>query len=435
VLNRENILEEAKNEGVKFLRLQFTNIFGALKNIAMTSDDLEKAMEGQVAFYGSVVDGVAGNKEQDIILRPDLPTFMVLPWRPREGAVARLICDAVRPDGAPYPGCSRGVLKQVQDETARMGLEILVGTEVEFYLFHTDNDGNSTTNTHDYAGLCDLTPADMGESARRHMVLSLEEMGTGVEFSHHETGPGQHSIILKPDNILAIADKLISFKYMVRTIAQRHGLHASFMPKPLNGCPGSALRLNLFVHHKEYGSFSDEAQTSQVGHFIGGILAHTRANAAITNPLINSYKRLVPSDPMMPVHITWSEDSRNSVLRVVPHPGVGTRVVVRNPDSACNPYLALSVILKAGMDGIRQQTPLPPQLAENNTLNDTRHPMVDRLPRNLEEALQELASSQLARSTLGEYIYRIFARAKSEEWERFQAFVHPWELNEYLPVF
>lgn len=442
MLTREDVLEKAREERVKFLRLQFTDTFGALKNIAVTSEDMEKAMNGRVAFDSSVVDGVVSHQEQDIILQPDPSTFLVLPWRPREEAVARFICDVANPDGTPYPGCSRSVLKQVLHEAARMGFEIWVGTEVEFYLFYTDDNGNPTTNTHDRAGYCDLTPVDLGENARRDMVLTLEEMGTDIGFSHHEKGPGQHGIILKPDNALAIADKLVTFKFIVRTIAQRHGLYASLMPKPLNGRPGSALHLHLSLYHRESGFFADTEQPLQVdqevGRFIAGILAHARANTAITNPLINSYKRLVPGDLTMPVHVAWSEDSRNSVVRVVAHRGQETRVEVRNPDPACNPYLALSVILKAGLEGIQQKLPQPPPLGENIfQANDSQRKgaRVACLPHTLGEALRELAADQFTRATLGEYIYRRFARAKGEEWERFQAFVHPWELQEYLPRF
>lgn len=441
MLTCEDVLEKAKEERVKFLRLQFTDIFGALKNIAVTSEDMEKAMAGKVAFDSAVVDGVVSQQEQDIVLQPDPSTFLVLPWRPREEAVARFICDVAKPDGAPYPGCSRSVLKRVLAEAAGMGFETWVGTEVEFYLFYTDDDGNPTTNTHDRAGYCDLTPVDLGENARRDMVLTLEEMGTDIGFSHHEKGPGQHGIILKPDNALAIADKLVTFKFIVRTIAQRYGLHASLMPKPLNDRPGSALHLHLCLNYKNPGNFGDEKQPKhtgqEIGHFIAGVLAHARANTAITNPLINSYKRLVPNSLTMPVNVAWSEETRNSVLRVVSHKEPELRVEVRNPDPACNPYLALAVILKAGLEGIRQKLPQPPPLAENNSdiNNKQKAVRVDCLPYTLGEALQELASDQLTRSTLGEYIYQRFARVKAEEWERFQTYVHPWELQEYLSRF
>lgn len=437
----EDVLEKAREERVKFIRMQFTDIFGALKNIAVTSEDLERALAGLVTFDSSVVDGVINSKEQNIILRPDMSSFVVFPWRPREGSVARLICDVANPDGTPYPGCSRSVLKKVLDEITRLGFEILVGAEVEFYLFHTDSKGNPTTDAHDRAGFCDLTPVDLGENARRDMVLTLEEMGFSIGSSHHEAGPGQHEISLKPDIALATADKLVTFKFIVRTMAQRHGLYASLMPKPLNDRPGSALHLQLFLYRREATSFSDAREPLQLsqeaGHFIGGVLAHARANTAITNPLINSYKRLVPADHA-PVHVAWSEDSRSTVLRVADHNGQGIRVELRSPDSACNPYLALAVILKAGINGILQRLPLPPPMAQNSVMMDhSQHQWsrADRLPRTLEEALGELTSNQMIRDTLGEYIYRKFSRAKGEEWERFQNFVHPWELKEYLPNF
>lgn len=441
MLTREDVLEKAKEDQVKFLRMQFTDTFGVLKNIAITSEDLERVLAGQISFDSSAVDGVINNHEQDINLLPDPSTFVVFPWRPREGAVARFICDVTDSDGSPYSGCSRNVLKKVLSEAARMGFEIIVGAEAQFYLFCTDNKGNPTTNTHDRAGFCDLTPVDLGENARRDIVLTLEEMGFGIGFSHHEVGPGQHEIALKPDNALAIADKLVTFKFIVRTIAQRHGLHASLMPKPLNGMPGSALHLHLFPQRMGNSSIFDAERPlsldREFGHFIGGVLAHTRANTAITNPLINSYKRLAPGD-LTSTEIAWSEDSRNSVLRVVAHHDQKTRVEVRNPDPACNPYLALAVILKAGLNGIQRQLQPPPPLDENTfPINEkqSRGLRIDCLPRTLEEALRELASDQLTRATLGEYIYRRFAMVKGEEWERFQAFVHPWELKEYFSFF
>lgn len=439
MLTCEDVLEKARDERVKFLRLQFTDTFGVLKNIAVTSEDLEQALAGRVVFDSSVVDGVVSSYEQDIILQPDPSTFVVFPWRPREEAVARFICDVVNPDGTPYPGCSRSALKKVLDEAARMGLEVQIGAKVEFYLFHTDNKGNPTIDTHDRAGFCDLTPLDLGENARRDMVLTLEELGFSIGSSHHEAGPGQHEIALRAGNALDTADKLVTFKFLVRTIAQRHGLHASLMPKPLNGMPGSALHLHVFLRPREDDPFLSEEQpeerpiniSHEIGHFIGGVLAHARANTAITNPLVNSYKRLVSDGPTTPFYVAWSEDSRNSMLRVVSHLGRETRLEVRNPDPACNPYLALAVILKAGLSGIQQQLPQPPPLTDKSFLIKENHP----LPRTLEEALQELASDQLARDALGEYIYQNFAKAKRQEWKRYQSFVHPWELNEYLSTF
>jgi len=441
MLTPEEILEMAGDGRVKFLRLQFTDTFGTLKNIAVTSEDLGRALAGQIAFDGSVVDGLVNHHEQDIVLRPDPATFALFPWRPREGAVVRVICDVANPDGTPYPGCSRSILKQVLEEATRMGLEIRVGAEVEFYLFHTDSKGNPTTDSHDSAGFCDLTPVDLGENARRDMVLTMEEMGFDIGSSHHEAGPGQHGIALKPDYALSTADKLITFKFIVRTIAQRHGLYASLMPMPLNGMPGSALRLQLILGRADVGSFSDTGRplrlSPETGHFIAGVLSQARANTAITNPLINSYKRLV-SGGRAPLYAAWSEDSRVSMLRVVEHSARETRVEIRSPDPACNPYLALAVILKAGIKGIREKISLPPPLAENNPQNGghrRQSEIAPCLPRTLEEALRELDSDQAGRAVLGDHIYQLFTRAKAGEWERFQAFVHPWELKEYLSYF
>ncbi|KKM10190.1 glutamine synthetase [Clostridiales bacterium PH28_bin88] len=438
---KEDVLAKAREFHVKFLRLQFTDIFGVLKNIAVTVEDLEKALAGEMIFDSSVVEGQVRNRERDIVLKPDPTTFVIFPWRPREGAVARLICDVNNPDGTPYPGCPRNVLKQVLAETAGMGLTVRVGSEAEFYLFHTDEKGNPTTDTHDRAGFCDLTPVDLGENARRDMVLTLEEMGFEIGSSHHELGPGQHEIVLKHDHALATADKVITFKFVVRTIAQRHGLYASFMPKPIWGMPGSALHwhislfrngTNALYHPERPQGLSQEAMS-----FIAGILNHARANTAITNPIVNSYKRLVPSD-LAPAYVAWSEHNRNSVIRVPAHRGQETRVEVRNPDPTCNPYLALAVMIKSGLEGIVQGSTPPAPVTDNIfQMDDGRREalQVACLPRHLHEALQELAGDHLVRSTLGEYIYQRFSEAKEEEWERYQNTVHPWELREYLSTF
>ncbi len=443
MLTRDDVLEKAVEERVKFLRLQFTDTFGCLKNIAVTSEDLERAMAGRVIFDSLAVDGLVSNIEQDIVLQPDLSTFVVFPWRPREQAVARFICDINNPDGTSNQGCSRTVLKRVLDEVAQMGLEVQVGAKVEFYLFHTDDNGNPTVSAHDSAGFCDLTPLDQGENARRDLVLTLEEMGYNIGSSNHEVGPGQQKVSLKPNKVLDTADKLVTFKFIVRTIAQRHGLYASFMPKPLNGMPGSALHLHLYLRHRrEAGVFFDDVKSMEndqvIGHFIGGVLNHASANTAITNPLVNSYKRLIHGDLTAPVYVSWSENSRNSVLRVIGRSGQKTRMEVRNPDPACNPYLALAVIIRAGLEGVRQKISQPSSLPENimQTYNSLGQGVrVACLPRNLDEALRELASDTLVRNILGEYIYRAYTKAKTEEWKRFQAVVHPWELDEYLSRF
>lgn len=437
---RQGVLDKAKEFNVKFIRLQFTDILGAFKNIAITVEDLERALNGQIMFDSSAVEGFVSNRKNDIYLYPDPSTFEIFPWRPRDGAVARLICDVVNPDGTPYPECSRNVLKRVLAEAADMGYKIQLGSRVEFYLLHTDEKGNPTTETHDRAGLCDLTPLDLGENARRDMVLTLEEMGFGIGSSYHEMGHGQQEIAMKPDFALSSADKLVTFKFVVRTIAQRHGLYASFMPKPIAEMPGSSLNWSVFLYRNGANAFYDAEEPLQLSKevmgFIGGMLAKARANALITNPLVNSYKRLADGN-FAPAQLAWSEHNRNSIIRVV-RQGQETRIDVRNPDPACNPYLALAVMIKAGMEGIIQGIQPPAPMEDELDQTNNCCPAVQgvtRLPGHLQEALQELANDRLLRSTLGENIYQRFVEIKRQEWDRYQNTIHPWELMEYLSVY
>jgi len=437
----EDVIDKAKEYNVKFARLQFTDIFGVLKNIAVTVDDLKRALDGQLIFDSSVLEGVIKNRERDIILKPDPSTFVVFPWRPREGAVARLICDIINPDGTPFPGCPRHVLHKVLTEASAAGFSAMVGIEVEFYLFHGDDKGNPTTNTHDRAGFCDLSPIDLGENARRDMVLTLEEMGIEIGSSHHELGNGQHEIVLKYDEAKTAADKFITAKFVVRTIAQRHGLHASFMPKPIINMPGSAMHCHISLYCHGRNAFFDPESPRQLSsdctYFIGGMLNHAKANTAITNPLINSYKRLIPSE-LVPVYIAWSEHIRNSVIRIPAYRGQQTRVEVRNPDPSCNPYLALAVIIKAGLEGIKTLSLPPDPILENihqMEENQKKALQVGRLPHHLEAALTELAQDKVIRSALGEYLFNRFYQGKLQEWERYHNQVHPWELKEYLTVY
>ncbi|HHW43581.1 MAG TPA: glutamine synthetase, partial [Desulfotomaculum sp.] len=354
-LTGEDVLHKAREYNVKFIRLQFTDIFGVFKNIAITVEELPRALEGRVMFDGSVIEGFVRNRESDIYLLPDPSTFVIFPWRPREGAVARLICDILAPQGEPYGACSRAVLKRALARAGRMGLEFRVGAQVEFFLFHTDAQGKPTVVTHDRAGFCDLTPVDLGENARRDMVLTLEEMGFNVSSSHHEIAPGQHEIFLKEDDALAVADTMATFKFVVRTIAQRHGLHASFMPRPLAGCNGSGMHLHQFLWRDGQNAFYDPAGEhglSELAYrYIAGLIAHAGGLTAIANPLVNSYKRLLPTD-LAPVLAAWSEENRSTMIRVPAQREGGTRVVLRSPDPTANPYLVLAVSLAAGLDGI-----------------------------------------------------------------------------------
>lgn len=434
---KEEVLEKAKEYNVKFIRLQFTDIFGSFKNIAITVEELARALEGQVMFDSSVIEGFVRNKESDIYLYPDPTTFEIFSWRPRDGAVARLICDIYSPDGSPFPGCSRSALKRVVKKGMDAGFQIRVGAQVEFFLFQIDSEGKPTTATHDQAGYCDLAPMDKGENARRDMVLTLEEMGFEISSSHHEIAPGQHEIFIKEDTAPAIADKIATFKFVVRTVAQRHGLHASFMPKPIKNLSGSGMHLHQSLWREGKNVFDDPSRPLGLSdimcYYIGGILEHARSITAIANPLVNSYKRLLPND-LCPVLVAWSERNRSSMIRVPAQRGDGARVILRSPDPTCNPYLLLAAVLEAGLHGINSKIIPPPPWPENYPDSGDLKEIVKKegLPRNLGEALQALAEDELIKGALGEHIFSRFLESKELEWERFQAEVHQWEMDEYL---
>ncbi len=435
---KKEILEKAKELDVKFIRLQFTDIFGVLKNMAIPVEQLDKALDGDLMFDGSSIHGFVRIEESDMYLRPDPKTFVLFPWRPREGAVARLICDVYNPDGTPFEGCPRYVLKKVLAEAAEMGYTMQVGPEMEFFLFQVGKEGNPTLNTHDDAGYFDLGPVDLGEDARRAMVLTLEEMGFEIEASHHEVAPGQHEIDFKHSDALDVADKIMTFKMVVRTIAQRHGLHATFMPKPVFGINGSGMHTNQSLFKDGKNAFYDPSTPDQLSevakYYVGGLLKHVRSFTAITNPTVNSYKRLVPGYEA-PVYIAWSNRNRSPLIRIPAKRGSSTRIELRNPDPACNPYLALAVCLKAGLDGIKNKIMPPPPVDMNIyrlTVEERERMGIVSLPSSLREALDELEKSDLIRSALGEHVYEKFMEAKSAEWDRFRVQVHPWEIEEYL---
>ena len=440
-ITKLDVLEQAQEYNVKFIRLQFTDIFGVFKNIAVTVEELPKALEGKIVFDSSVIDGTVGNREREICLVPDPGSFVIFPWRPREGAVARLICDITNSDGTPYECCSRSVLKRAVGEAGALGLRMMVGAETEFFLFRTDEQNKPTVSTHDTAGFCDLSPVDLGENARRDMVLTLKEMGFEITSSHHEFAPGQHEISLKPDDALAMCDKLVTFRFVVRTIARRHGLHASFMPKPVNGLSGSALHVYQTLFRNLDNIFYDPAGQNQLSetalHYVAGLLKHARALACVTNPIVNSFKRLVPGD-LSPCYIAWSGESRNTVIKVPANKGDETRVEVRNPDSACNPYLAVAIMLKAGLSGIKDKILPPPPVADNLfslTPEQHRRRGISKLPPNLGEAVQLLRQDKLVTGVIGEVLAKKYISAKEIEWSQYQDYVHPWEINKYLPVF
>jgi glutamine synthetase len=352
--------------------------------------------------------------------------------------VARLICDIYNADGTPFVGDPRYVLKRAITEAKELGLAMYVGPEAEFFLFHLDQYGNPTTNTHDQAGYFDLTPVDLGENARRDMVLTLEQMGFEIEASHHEVAPGQHEIDFKYTDALDTADKIVTFRFVVRTIAQRHGLHATFMPKPIYGLAGSGMHLNLSLMKDGVNCFYDPEAHAQLSntclYFIGGIMRHARAITTITNPTVNSYKRLI-SGYEAPVYIAWSFRNRSPLIRIPAKRGSSTRIEFRSPDPSCNPYLALAVCLKAGLDGIKNQI-LPSPPCDRNIYamapSEREQAGIGSLPLNLFEALQELRNDKVIAEALGPHVLNRFLEAKQIEWDNYRTQVHPWELKEYL---
>ncbi|HAG07691.1 MAG TPA: type I glutamate--ammonia ligase, partial [Peptococcaceae bacterium] len=394
-LTAEDVRRIAREEGVKFIRLQFTDIFGVLKNVAITIDQLDKALDGELTFDGSSIEGFVRIEESDMYLVPDPNTFVVFPWQTNGGKVARLICDVYTPEGRPFIGDPRHVLRRAVAEAEALGYSMLVGPELEFFLFHVGADGRPTTHTHDRAGYFDLAPVDLGEEARRDIILTLEQIGFEIEASHHEVAPGQHEIDFKHGEALDIADKMVTFRFVVRTLAQRHGLHATFMPKPIFGINGSGMHVNLSLFRRGQNAFYDPHAPEQVSDelrwFVGGLIKHARALAAITNPTVNSYKRLVPGYEA-PVYVAWADANRSALIRIPAKRGASTRVELRNPDPTANPYLALAAILQAGLDGIKNKIEPPSRCDENiyaMTEEQRKARGIINLPASLREALDE----------------------------------------------
>ncbi len=437
--SKKDILQLTKEQGVKFIRLQFTDIFGTLKNVAITVDQLEKALNNNCMFDGSSIEGFVRIEESDMCLYPDVNTFVIFPWRPQTGKVARLICDVYNPDGTPFNGDPRYALKKAIKKATDMGYDSFnVGPECEFFLFLTDEHGNPTTRTHDNAGYFDLGPIDLGENARRDICMVLEEMGFEIEASHHEVAKGQHEIDFKYSDALNTADAVLTFKLVVKTIAQRHGLHATFMPKPIFGINGSGMHVNASLFKDGKNAFYDEKNSMQLSQdaywFIGGVMKNIKSISAITNPLVNSYKRLVPGYEA-PVYIAWSGRNRSPLIRIPVARGNSTRIELRCPDSSCNPYLAFSAILLAGLDGIENKID-PPSATDKNIfhmdLSQRIAQGLESLPTNLKEAIDELKKSELAKNALGDHIFEKFIEAKENEWNQYIAQISPWELEQYL---
>ena len=435
---REDVIRLVEEEDVEFIRLQFTDMFGNLKNIAITANQLEKALDNKCMFDGSAIDGFVGIEESDMYLYPDLSTLEIFPWRPQQGKVARMICDVHRPDGSPFYGDPRLVLKKAIKEAADLGYTFEVGPECEFFLFNTDENAMPTTETLEQAGYFDIGPLDGGENARRDIVMTLEDMGLIIEASHHEMAPAQHEIDFRYDEALATADNIMTFKLAVRTIAKRHGLHATFMPKPKSGVNGSGMHINMSLRKDGKNIFEDRNDPNGLSreayYFIGGIMKHIKGMAAITNPLVNSYKRLVPGFAA-PVYIAWSATNRSPLIRIPAEGGAGTRIELRSPDSAANPYLTLAVCLKAGLDGILNRIE-PPKSVDCNIYNMTdaerKELHIESLPGTLMEAVEELKKDSFILDVLGEHVSYNYIAAKENEWQKYLAHVSEWEIQEYL---
>lgn len=418
---KEDIFRIVEEEDVEFIRLQFTDIFGNLKNVAITVSQLEKALNNKISFDPTAIEGYSDEGEEELFLHPDFSTFAIFPWRPQRGKVARMICDVYRQDGTPYEGDSRYILKQVVKEAKDLGYTFEVGPACEFFLFQADENGLPTTVTYEQAGYFDLGPIDFGENARRDMVISLENMGFQVEASHHESAPAQHEIDFKADEAIATADNILTFKLAVKSIARTHGLHATFMPKPKQGVDGSGMRINMKLYKDGKNVFYDaegkDGLSEDAYHFVAGLMKHVRGMAAITNPIVNSYKRLVPGFDA-PTEISYDRKNRRGMVNIPGTRDENVRISLRSPDPTANPYLTIALCLRAGLQGINEK-------AEISDKKET-------MPDNLFEAIRAMENDDMIESVLGTEVFRRYSALKKAEWNRYREQITNWEINEYL---
>lgn len=438
---KEDIVRIVGEEDVRFIRLQFTDILGALKNVTITPSQLEKALDNKCMFDGSSIEGFVRIEESDMYLHPDLDTFAIFPWNTQNGRVARLICDIYLPDGKPFEGDPRHVLCKTLKHASSLGYTFNVGPECEFFLFNTDEFGHSTTVTHDTAGYFDLGPSDLGESCRRDICLNLEEMGFEIEASHHEVAFAQHEIDFKYSEALSAADNLLTFKLVVKTCAEANGLCATFMPKPIENRAGSGLHTNMSLFRNGENAFYDPESETGLSHagmnFIAGVMKHIKGICAVTNPLVNSYKRLIPGFEA-PCYIAWTMSNRSALIRIPASRGAGTRVELRSPDPAGNPYLAFALLLAAGLDGIENDLQPVPAVSANiyDIGEDERKAnRIDNLPEDLHAAVEEMKADPFVRETLGGHVFSKYVEAKEKEWREYSMTVTEWELEHYLNKF
>ena len=438
----EDIIKLVEELDVRFIRLQFADIFGMMKNVAITRQQLPKLIEKGAAFDGSSIDGFVRIEESDMLLIPDFSTFAVFPWKSQNTRVARLICDVHTTDGKPFIGDPRQVLRETTEKARKMGYIFNVGPECEFFLFQTNEDGTPTLITHDDAGYFDLGPIDLGEDARKNICLALEDMGFEIEASHHEVARGQHEIDFKYEDAMKTADNINTFKLVVKTVAHRSGLHSTFMAKPIFGISGSGMHINMSLSNlKGENVFCDDDDKNGLSktayNFITGLLTHARGMSAITNPTVNSYKRLVPGYEA-PIYIAWSAENRSPLIRIPADRGSGTRVEMRNPDPMSNPYLVLSVLLAAGLEGVERGSEIPEPINSNifaMTDKEKSFKNIISLPADLQEAVEAMKGDELIRETLGDHIFNSYIEAKEIEYKDYSTKVHQWEIDRYLTLF
>ena len=438
-VTKQDIIRMVEEEGVRFIRLQFADVFGSLKNVAIPSSALENALDNKCMFDGSAIEGFVRIEESDMYLYPDLNTFQIFPWDTGNGKTARILCDIYRPEGLPFEGDSRYVLKKVLKTASRMGYTLDVGPECEFFLFHTDENGQPTTVSHEKAGYFDMAPLDLFGNTRRDIILALESMDIQVEASHHEVAPSQHEIDLRYENAIVSADHIMTFRMIAKTIAKHRGLYASFMPKPLNGTDGSGMHYHMSLNNREgknvFYSKDDPMNLSEECYcFIGGLMEHARGMSLITNPLVNSYKRLVPGYEA-PVSVAWSFSNRSPLIRIPAARGQSTRVELRSPDSASNPYLVMALALAAGLDGIERGIKPPDPIGKNLyqiSPEQSKKLHVRNLPTTLTEACEAFKEDPFVRKILGDHISTKYLKAKQKEWEEYHGRVSEWEREEYL---
>lgn len=436
----EEVLKLVEERDVKFIRTQFTDVLGMIKSWAIPATDLENAFKDGVMFDGSSIEGFTRIEESDMVLMPDPSTFRILPWRPKEGAVARIIGDVKRPNGKPFEGDPRFILKRAIAEADKMGYTMNVGPELEFFLFKLDADGKPTTQLTDNGGYFDFAPLDLAQDVRRAIDFALVDMGFRLEASHHEVAPSQHEINFRFGDVLATADNVVTFKYVVKSVAYHKGYYASFMPKPLYGVNGSGMHSNQSLMMDGKNAFYDpetaDGLSQTAKYYIGGLLKHVREFAAVTNSTVNSYKRLVPGYEA-PIYAAWSASNRSALIRIPATRGIGTRVELRCPDPACNPYLAFASMLHAGLDGIKNKIE-PPASTDVNIFHLTEEEKskrgIESLPGSLKESIDIMSQSAFMKNALGEHTFNSFLKAKNAEWNDYKTIVHPWELETYLSI-